>query len=102
MGEDVVWFGAGQDQDPLLPTMPGAEHAAESPSHPQMASTFPSAAPALNQAQISHEDKNHLSHSWWFVGAKLVPGRDVSVMTAGRALPSGAGGWAQAGVRDRW
>lgn len=42
----VTWSGAGQYQDLLFPPMPGAEPAAESPLHSQMASTFPSAAPA--------------------------------------------------------
>ena len=73
-GEEAAWSGAGQRQDPLLPTVPGAEHTSEPPSCPQMASLFPRAAPAPNPARTSREGKAHLSHSRWFVGAKRVPG----------------------------
>lgn len=71
-----MWFGAEQYQDLLLPTLPGAEHAAESPSHPQMASLFPSAASPKSSSNMSHKDKNHLTggdlwgQSWYPAGAR--------------------------------
>lgn len=79
MGEESACFGAGQHQDPQLPTVPGAEHAAaESPLHPQMASASPSLAArsAKSSLNITRRQKSPLTaadlwgQSWCLVGAR--------------------------------